>query len=172
MRDGVSVCLPLSIYPCTIKSRSSLLALAHPGGGPGKRAVKRLCWWLWCISVRKCTASVCVKVAWHVLPSRRLAVFIMCPLMCVSQTVSVLLLSHGVQRLLQAVIEQGGIQPGGLNFDAKVRRESVDVADLFIAHIGLSVTALSALNLTGFVRAPGIVVFFCRNIRPVRAPGQ
>ena len=27
---------------CTIKSRSSLLALAHPGG-PGKRAVKRLC---------------------------------------------------------------------------------------------------------------------------------
>jgi len=29
--------------PCTIKSRSSLLAAAHPGG-PGKRAVKRL-WW-------------------------------------------------------------------------------------------------------------------------------
>ena len=29
--------------PCTIKSRSSLLAPAHPGG-PGKRAVKRL----WC----------------------------------------------------------------------------------------------------------------------------
>ena len=28
--------------PCTIKSRSSLLALAHPGS-PGKRAVKRLC---------------------------------------------------------------------------------------------------------------------------------
>jgi len=37
------VCLPLLIYPCTIKSRSSLLAPAHPGG-PGKRAVKRL----WC----------------------------------------------------------------------------------------------------------------------------
>jgi len=29
--------------PCTIKSRSSLLGLAH-AGGPGKRAVKRL----WC----------------------------------------------------------------------------------------------------------------------------
>jgi len=26
---------PLLIFPCTIKSRSSLLALAHPGG-PGK----------------------------------------------------------------------------------------------------------------------------------------
>jgi len=40
-----SVCLPLLIFPCTIKSRSSLLALAHLGG-PGKRAVKWL-WWLW-----------------------------------------------------------------------------------------------------------------------------
>ena len=33
-----SVCLPLLIFPCTIKSRSSLLALAHPGcPGKGKR---------------------------------------------------------------------------------------------------------------------------------------
>jgi len=38
-----SACLPLSIFPCTIKSRSSLLAPADPDG-PGKRAVK----WLWC----------------------------------------------------------------------------------------------------------------------------
>ena len=38
-----SVCLPLFIFPCTIKSRGSLLAPAHPGG-PGKRGVKRL----WC----------------------------------------------------------------------------------------------------------------------------
>jgi len=41
---GWSVCLPLLIFPCTIKSRSSLLAPAHQGG-PGKRAVKRL-WWV------------------------------------------------------------------------------------------------------------------------------
>ena len=40
---GWSVYLPLLIFPCTIKSRSSLLAPAHLGG-PGKRAVKRL----WC----------------------------------------------------------------------------------------------------------------------------
>ena len=39
---GWSVCLPLLIFPCTIKLRSSLLAPAH-SGGPGKRAVK----WLW-----------------------------------------------------------------------------------------------------------------------------
>ena len=38
---GWLVCLPLLIFPCTIKSRSSLMAPAHPGG-PGKRAVKRL----------------------------------------------------------------------------------------------------------------------------------
>jgi len=30
--DGWSVCLPLLIFPCTIKSRSSLLALSRPGG--------------------------------------------------------------------------------------------------------------------------------------------
>jgi len=38
-----SVCLPLLIFPCTITSRSSLLAPVH-SGGPGKRAIKRL-WW-------------------------------------------------------------------------------------------------------------------------------
>lgn len=41
-----------------------------------------------------------------------------------------------VSSLLQTIIEQGGLQPGGLNFDAKVRRESTDPEDLFIAHIG------------------------------------
>ena len=36
----------------------------------------------------------------------------------------------------QTVLEQGGIQPGGLNFDCKVRRESTDLKDMFISHIG------------------------------------
>jgi len=42
-----SVCLPLLIFPCTIKSRSFLLTPAHPDG-PEKRVVKRLwcgVWW-------------------------------------------------------------------------------------------------------------------------------
>jgi len=39
---GWSACLPLLVFHCTIKSRSSLLATAHLSG-PGKRAVKRLC---------------------------------------------------------------------------------------------------------------------------------
>jgi len=47
---GWSVCLPLLISPCTIKSRSSLLARAHPGG-PGKRAMKRL----WCGHTTECS---------------------------------------------------------------------------------------------------------------------
>jgi xylose isomerase len=34
------------------------------------------------------------------------------------------------------VLRQGGLTPGGLNFDAKVRRESTDADDLFLAHIG------------------------------------
>ncbi|MBD3420666.1 MAG: xylose isomerase [Chitinivibrionales bacterium] len=34
------------------------------------------------------------------------------------------------------VLNQGGLAPGGLNFDAKLRRESTDVEDMFLAHIG------------------------------------
>jgi len=49
---GWSVCLPLLIFLCTIKSKSSLLAPSHPGG-PGKRAIKRL-WWVVCVYVCFC----------------------------------------------------------------------------------------------------------------------
>lgn len=38
--------------------------------------------------------------------------------------------------VLLTVIQQNGLAPGGLNFDCKVRRESSDLEDLFIAHIG------------------------------------
>ncbi len=34
------------------------------------------------------------------------------------------------------VLEDGGIDNGGFNFDARVRRESVDSEDIFIGHIG------------------------------------
>ncbi|WPP48388.1 xylose isomerase [Catalinimonas niigatensis] len=36
---------------------------------------------------------------------------------------------------MMVILQQGGIAPGGLNFDAKVRRTSSDSEDLFIAHI-------------------------------------
>ena len=34
------------------------------------------------------------------------------------------------------VLQNGGLHSGGLNFDAKARRESTDLEDLFIAHVG------------------------------------
>ncbi|OAA31691.1 xylose isomerase [Kosmotoga arenicorallina S304] len=41
------------------------------------------------------------------------------------------------------IIKKGGIKPGGLNFDAKIRRESLDITDLFTAHIaGMDAFAL------------------------------
>ena len=72
---GWLVCLSLLIFPCTIKSRSSLLAPAHPGGS-GKRAVKRLWWWWWCsvhiiyyriISIYEYLfVTVCVRCFWQI----------------------------------------------------------------------------------------------------------
>ena len=37
---------------------------------------------------------------------------------------------------MMAVLEGGGLGTGGLNFDAKTRRESTDMEDIFIGHIG------------------------------------
>ena len=36
---------------------------------------------------------------------------------------------------MQIILNQGGIAPGGLNFDCKVRRESTNLEDMFISHI-------------------------------------
>jgi len=37
---------------------------------------------------------------------------------------------------MQIIVQQGGIAPGGNNFDCKLRRESTEMEDMFIAHIG------------------------------------
>jgi xylose isomerase len=37
---------------------------------------------------------------------------------------------------MMIILNQGGLAPGGLNFDAHVRRSSIDPTDLFYAHIG------------------------------------
>ena len=37
---------------------------------------------------------------------------------------------------MYTILKIGGFKEGGLNFDSKIRRNSVDPADLFIAHIG------------------------------------
>ena len=46
---------------------------------------------------------------------------------------------NNITELAEAMLviaEAGGINPGGINFDAKIRRNSTDAADLFYAHIG------------------------------------
>ena len=41
-----------------------------------------------------------------------------------------------VTESMMIILEAGGLQGGGINFDAKIRRNSTDPADLFYAHIG------------------------------------
>ena len=41
-----------------------------------------------------------------------------------------------VTEAMLIILEAGGLQGGGINFDAKIRRNSTDAADLFYAHIG------------------------------------
>jgi xylose isomerase len=46
---------------------------------------------------------------------------------------------NNINELVEAMLvflEAGGLQGGGINFDAKIRRNSTDPADLFYAHIG------------------------------------
>jgi xylose isomerase len=58
---------------------------------------------------------------------------------------------------MYSVVRQGGIAPGGLNFDAKVRRESTDVEDLFIGHIGAMDTFALALKRVAAMYADGVL---------------
>lgn len=55
---------------------------------------------------------------------------------------------NSVEELTLAMLEllrAGGFQDGGFNFDAKVRRQSIDAADLFYGHIGGIDTIAKAL---------------------------
>lgn len=53
------------------------------------------------------------------------------------------------------VMEQGGLAPGGLNFDCKVRRESTDLEDMFIGHIGAMDTFARGLKAAAACKADG-----------------
>lgn len=41
-----------------------------------------------------------------------------------------------VTQAMLVILENGGFETGGINFDAKIRRNSTDLEDLFYAHIG------------------------------------
>ncbi|WP_288956338.1 xylose isomerase [uncultured Polaribacter sp.] len=55
---------------------------------------------------------------------------------------------NNIQETTEAMlvfIEAGGLQGGGVNFDAKIRRNSTDMEDVFLAHIGGADTFARAL---------------------------
>ena len=61
-----------------------------------------------------------------------------------------------------AVLGQGGIGGGGLNFDAKVRRESFEPNDLFYAHIGGMDAFAHGLKIASAIRKDGGLAKFVK----------
>jgi xylose isomerase len=61
------------------------------------------------------------------------------------------------------ILGQGGLAPGGVNFDAKVRRESFEPVDLFHAHVGGMDTFAWGLKIAAKLRADGVLRDFLKN---------
>ena len=61
------------------------------------------------------------------------------------------------------ILEQGGIAPGGINFDAKVRRESFEPIDLFHAHIGAMDAFARGAKIAAAIRKDGVLKNFVKN---------
>ncbi len=59
--------------------------------------------------------------------------------------------------MLAFLKHKGGLEPGGVNFDAKVRRESFDPIDLFYSHIGGMDTFAMGLKIAAAMRADGVL---------------
>ncbi|MFW5751169.1 MAG: xylose isomerase, partial [Planctomycetota bacterium] len=60
------------------------------------------------------------------------------------------------------IMEQKGLGSGGLNFDAKVRRDSTDLEDLFHAHIGAVDCWAQALRIAARIRDDGALKGFVK----------
>ncbi len=56
-----------------------------------------------------------------------------------------------------SILKYGGLAPGGINFDAKVRRESFEPVDLFHAHIGGMDAFARGLKIAAAIRKDGIL---------------
>jgi xylose isomerase len=61
------------------------------------------------------------------------------------------------------LLKYGGIGRGGVNFDAKVRRESFEPVDLFHAHIGGMDAFAKGLKIAAAIRADGELAAFVKN---------
>ncbi len=60
------------------------------------------------------------------------------------------------------ILGQKGIAPGGVNFDAKVRRESFEPIDLFYAHIGAMDTFARGAKIAAAIRKEGRLAEFVK----------
>src|SRR5215471_13936118 len=65
--------------------------------------------------------------------------------------------------IMLVILGQGGLAPGGLNFDAKVRRESFEPIDLFHAHIGGMDAFARGLKIAAKIRADGVLRDFVKS---------
>ncbi|MBL4640609.1 MAG: xylose isomerase [Verrucomicrobiales bacterium] len=62
-----------------------------------------------------------------------------------------------------SLLKMGGFKTGGVNFDAKVRRESFEPVDLFHAHIGGMDAFARGLKIAAAIRADGRLEAFVKN---------
>jgi xylose isomerase len=60
-------------------------------------------------------------------------------------------------QMMYSIMKYGGLAPGGINFDAKVRRESFEPVDLFHAHIGGMDAFARGLKIAAAMRADGAI---------------
>jgi xylose isomerase len=66
-------------------------------------------------------------------------------------------------KTMLTVLKYGGLTTGGVNFDAKVRRESFQADDLFIAHIAGMDTFARGLKIAAAIRKDGRIDAFVKN---------
>ena len=63
-------------------------------------------------------------------------------------------------QIMMMLLKYGGVAPGGVNFDAKVRRESFEPIDLFHAHVGGMDAFARGLKIAADIRAEGTLQEF------------
>lgn len=61
------------------------------------------------------------------------------------------------------ILKYGGFKTGGVNFDAKVRRESFEPIDLFHAHVGGMDAFARGLRIAAEIRKEGLIDQFVKN---------
>ncbi|MGB0595228.1 MAG: xylose isomerase [Rubripirellula sp.] len=66
-------------------------------------------------------------------------------------------------QIMYYILKHGGLGSGGVNFDAKVRRESFEPIDLFHAHVGSMDAFAKGLRIAAAIRADNAIEGFVSN---------